>query len=80
MLANLVTANWSVAPLRELIRHIVLEYHDCFRLELPQLERCMPAPPYTRAALRALQQSLDRTLEQGRRSALPGDPEMRGGC
>jgi iron-sulfur cluster repair protein YtfE (RIC family) len=66
---NLPTANWSVVPLRELIRHIVLEYHDCFRLELPQLDRCMPATP--RARLRALQQSLDATLAQEEEELFP---------
>jgi len=63
-MANLPAPNWSAAPLRELIRHIVLEYHDCFRLELPQLERSIPESPSTRAILRALQQSLEATLEQ----------------
>ena len=71
MHGNLTAANWSVAPLRELIRHIVLEYHDCFRLELPQLERCMPEAPSTRARLRALQQSLDDALAQEEEELFP---------
>lgn len=70
-MANLPAANWSVAPLRELIRHIVLEYNDCFRLELPQLERSIPGSPSTRAILRALQQSLEATLEQEEEALFP---------
>jgi iron-sulfur cluster repair protein YtfE (RIC family) len=66
MQANLPGANWSVAPLRELIRHIVLEYHDCFRLEVPQLERGLP-----NAGLRALQHSLDATLTQEEEKLFP---------
>ena len=69
MHGNLPTADWSVAPLRELIRHIVLEYHDCFRLELPQLERCMPET--SRTGLRALQQSLEATLAQEEEELFP---------
>jgi hemerythrin HHE cation binding domain-containing protein len=61
---DLLAAKWSVAPLRELIRHIVIEYHDCFRLELPQLQLCMPEAPSTRAGLRTLQQNLEATLAQ----------------
>lgn len=71
MQVNLPAANWSVAPLRELIRHIVLEYHDCFRLELPQLERCLPKALPARAGLRALQQSLDATLAQEEEALFP---------
>jgi iron-sulfur cluster repair protein YtfE (RIC family) len=67
MQPNLPAANWSAAPLRDLIRHIVLEYHDCFRLELPQLERCMAA----REALRALRQTLDATLAQEEEELFP---------
>jgi iron-sulfur cluster repair protein YtfE (RIC family) len=62
MQANIPAANWSGAPLRELIRHIVLEYHDCFRLELPQLEQCMAEAPFAREALRTLRQTMDATL------------------
>jgi iron-sulfur cluster repair protein YtfE (RIC family) len=69
MHGNLPTANWSIAPLRELIRHIVLEYHDCFRLELPQLERCMPET--ARTGLRAFHQSLEATLAQEEEELFP---------
>jgi len=64
MHGDLQTANWSIAPLRELIRHIVLEYHDCLRLELPALARRMGQEPVARAALRALQEALDANLGQ----------------
>lgn len=67
MQPNLPAANWSAAPLRDLIRHIVLEYHDCFRMELPQLERYVPA----REALRALRQTLDATLAQEEEELFP---------
>lgn len=56
--------DWSAAPLRELIRHIVLEYHDCLRLELPELARRMGQEPAARAALRTLQEALDLHLGQ----------------
>ena len=69
MHGNLPTANWPVAPLRELIRHIVLEYHDCFRLELPELERWLPET--SRPGLRVLQQSLEATLGQEEEELFP---------
>lgn len=64
MHGNLLAANWSVAPLRELIRHIVLEYHDCLRLELPELARRMAQEPSVQAALRAFEEALDLNLCQ----------------
>ncbi len=56
-------ANWSVAPLHELIRHIVLEYHDCLRLELPALRRRMAQAPAAQAALRVFEEALDANLD-----------------
>lgn len=55
-------ANWSVVPLHELVRHIVLEYHDCFRLELPGLRRRMAQAPAAQAALRLFEDALDANL------------------
>ena len=54
--------NWSVAPLHQLIRHIVLEYHDCLRLELPALRRRMAQAPAAQAALRVFEDALDANL------------------
>ena len=71
MQANLPAVNWSVAPLRDLIRHIVLEYHDCFRLELPQLERRLPEVPSARETLLTLRQTLDATLAQEEEELFP---------
>lgn len=62
MHGNLLATNWSVAPLRELIRHIVLEYHDCLRLELPELARRMANEPAAQSALRAFEEALDMNL------------------
>jgi regulator of cell morphogenesis and NO signaling len=61
---NPAAANWSAAPLHELIRHIVLEYHDCLRLELPQLSRRMAQEPAAQAALRGFEEALDVNLSQ----------------
>jgi iron-sulfur cluster repair protein YtfE (RIC family) len=63
MHGNLLATNWSLAPLRELIRYIVLEYHDCLRLELPELARRMYEPS-TQARLRAFEEALEVNLGQ----------------
>ena len=56
--------NWSVRPIHELIRHIVLEYHDCLRLELPHLERKLSTPaPGLRPFCQALEAALNREEE-----------------
>jgi iron-sulfur cluster repair protein YtfE (RIC family) len=64
MHGDLSTANWSMAPLRELIRYIVLEYHDCLRLELPAVGRRMAQAPAAQTALRTLREAVDANLGQ----------------
>jgi len=64
MHGNLPTANWSMAPLRELLRYIVIEYHDCLRLELPALGRRMAQSPAAQVALRTFEEALDANLGQ----------------
>lgn len=64
MQVNQPPENWSVAPLHELMRHIVLEYHDCLRLELPALGRRMEQSLAARAALRTFEEALDANLGQ----------------
>jgi iron-sulfur cluster repair protein YtfE (RIC family) len=53
-----------MAPLRELIRYIVLEFHDCLRLELPALGCRMVQAPAAQVALRTFEEAVDANLGQ----------------
>ena len=56
--------NWTEAPLRDLIRHVVLEYHDCLRLA------AMAAGSLTQAA-RAFEERLEAILSLEEESLFP---------
>ena len=71
MQVNQPPENWSVAPLHELMRHIVLEYHDCLRLELPALGCRMERSPAAQLALRKFEEALDANLGQQEERLFP---------